>query len=179
LIFALDDAAAFLVFLGEPGSWKRAAVVAGRSSRVGGMPRAGGRRDRAGKRFWGRPRSMRQLVLPPLWGKIFPVYEAIMTPDEELAHLDAQLERLEHEHPRVQGVLRIADNCLRRCSKWKWEQHGWTISDPQACGIMNGNDRERRTALLSVLNGHVQEIEIVSDLDVFEVVPSGSPREPA
>ena len=99
-----------------------------------------------------------------------------MTPDEELAHLDALLERLEHEHPHVQGVLRIADNCLRRCSKWKWEQHGWTISDPQACGIMNGNARERRTALLSVLTGHVQEIEIVSDLDVFEVVPSATPR---
>ena len=101
-----------------------------------------------------------------------------MTPDEELEHLDAQLQRLQTEHPRMLGVLRMTDTTLRRCSKWKWEQHGWTITFPQACGIMNGNDRERRTALLSVLNGRVQEIEIVSEPDVLEVVPCGSPREP-
>ena len=102
-----------------------------------------------------------------------------MTPDEELTQLDAELLRLQSEHPDTPGILRLTGKSLRGCSKWKWEQHGWTITDQQTCGIMNGNDRERRTALLSVLNGHVQEIEIVSDLDVFEVVPSGSPREPA
>ena len=101
-----------------------------------------------------------------------------MTPDEELAHLDAELERLQSGHPNTLGVLRLTDQCLRRCSKWKWEQHGWTISDGQACGIMNGNDRERRTALLSVLKGHIHKIEFVSGLDMLKVVPGLSTLEP-
>ena len=102
----------------------------------------------------------------------------IVTPDEELEHLDAELERLQSEHPNTPGVLRLTDRCLRGCSKWKWEQHGWTISDEQTCGIMNGNDRERRTALLSVLKGHIHKIEFVSGLDMLEVVPDPSTSEP-
>jgi hypothetical protein len=103
----------------------------------------------------------------------------IVTPDEELEHLDAELERLQSEHPNTPGVLRLTDQCLRRCSKWKWEQHGWTISDGQTCGIMNGNDRERQTALLSVLKGLIHKIEFVSGLDVLEVVPGSSTSEPS
>jgi len=102
----------------------------------------------------------------------------IVTPDEELEHLDAELERLQSEHPNTPGVLRLTDQCLRRCSKWKWEQHGWTISDGQTCGIMNGDYRERQTALLSVLKGHIHKIEFVSGLDVLEVVPGSSISEP-
>ena len=102
-----------------------------------------------------------------------------MTADEELAYLDAELERLQREHPGVQGLLRLTDKGLRGCSKWKWEQHGWTITDQQACGIMNGNDRERRTALLSVLKGHIHKVEIVSGSDMLEIVPDASPVEPA
>ncbi len=101
-----------------------------------------------------------------------------MTPDEELEHLDAELERLQSEHPNRPGVLLLTDQSLRRCSKWKWEQHGWTISDAQTCGIMNGNDRERQTALLSVLKGHIHKVEFVSDLDVLEVMPGPSTSEP-
>ena len=96
----------------------------------------------------------------------------IVTPDEELDHLDAELKRLKSEHPDAPGVLRLTDQCLRGCSRWKWEQHGWTTSDGQTCGIMNGNDRERRTALLSVLEGHICEIEFVSGLDTLEVAAS-------
>jgi len=101
----------------------------------------------------------------------------IVTPDEELDHLDAELERLQSEHPNTPGVLRLSDQCLRRCSKWKWEQHGWTISDGQTCGIMNGNDRERRTALLSTLKGCIHTIEFVSGLDKLEVVSGPSASE--
>lgn len=97
-----------------------------------------------------------------------------VTPDEELGHLDAELERLQSEHPNTPGVLRLTDQCLRRCSRWKWEQHGWTVSDEQACGIMNGNVQERRNALLSVLKGHIDNVEFVSGLDVLEVVPDPS-----
>jgi len=103
----------------------------------------------------------------------------IVTPDEELDHLDAELERLQSEHPNTPGVLRLTDQCLRGCSKWKWEQHGWTISDGQNCGIMNGNDRERRTALLSVLEGRIQEIVFVFGLDALKVVPGASTSEPS
>jgi len=102
-----------------------------------------------------------------------------VTPDEELGHLDAELERLHREHPNAMGVLRLTDQCLRRCSKWKWEQHGWTISDAQTCGIMNGNDRERRTALLAVLKGHIDKIEAVSGLERLEVVLDPSAPAPA
>ena len=98
----------------------------------------------------------------------------LMTADEELEHLDAELERLQREHPNAQGVLRLTDKSLRGCSKWKWEQHGWTITDPQTCGIMNGNDRERRTALLAVLKGHIYQVEIVPGLEMLEVVPDMS-----
>ncbi len=101
-----------------------------------------------------------------------------MTPDEELEHLDAELERLQIEHPNTPGVLRLTDQCLCGCSKWKWEQHGWTISDGQACGIMNGNEGERRTAFLSVLKGHIHKIEFVSGLDMPEVVPGPPTSEP-
>jgi hypothetical protein len=102
----------------------------------------------------------------------------IVTPNEELEHLNAELKRLQSEHPDTPGVLRLTDQCLSRCSKWKWEQHGWTISDGQTCGIMNGNNQERRKALLSVLKGHIDEIEFVSGLDALEIVPSLSTSEP-
>ena len=95
-----------------------------------------------------------------------------MTPHEQLEHLTAELNRLHSEHPHVHGILRLADRCLSGCSKWKWEQHGWTISDQEVCGIMNGNDRERRAALLSVLERHmIRKIEFVSGVDVLEVLP--------
>jgi hypothetical protein len=43
---------------------------------------------------------------------------------------------------------------------------------------MNGNDRERRTALLSVLEGHIHKIEFVSGLDTLKVVLDPSTSEP-
>ena len=107
-----------------------------------------------------------------------------MTPDEELERLDAQLKQLQTEHPNTLGVLRLTDQCLRGCSRWKWEQHGWTISEGQSCGIMNGNEQDRRTALLSVLKGHIQKVEFVSGLDPLNVVlglkiaPGSSTSEP-
>ena len=100
-----------------------------------------------------------------------------MTPDEELEHLDAELERLQSEHPDTPGVLWLTDQCLRRCSKWKWEQHGWTISDGESCGIMNGKEQARRTALMSLLKAHIHEIEFVSGLERLEVVPGPSGSE--
>ena len=101
-----------------------------------------------------------------------------MTPNEELKHLEAELDRLQKEQSNAPWVLRLTDKCLRHCSKWKWEQHGWTINDGQACGIRNGNEQARRTALMSVLKGHIQEIEFVAGLEMLEVVlgPSGSER---
>ena len=61
------------------------------------------------------------------------------------------------------------------CSKWKWEQHGWTVTDQQVCGIMNGNERDRRTALLSILKEHmIESIEFVAGADVLEVLPNAA-----
>ncbi len=95
-----------------------------------------------------------------------------MTPDEQLARLVAELDRLNSEHPNTPGILRLSNHCLRSCSKWKWEQHGWTLSDGQACEIMNGTDKEQRTALLSVLKERmIHKVEFVHGLDVLEVVP--------
>jgi len=102
-----------------------------------------------------------------------------VTPDERLERLDAELERLQSEHPNTPGILRLTDGFLRGCSKWKWEQHGWTVSDQQTCGIMNGNDRERRAALLSVLKESIHKVEFVPGMDVLEVVPDPSISEPA
>ena len=97
---------------------------------------------------------------------------AMMTPDEQLERLAAELDRLKSEHPNVHGILRLANTCLRSCSRWKWEQHGWTITDGEACGIMNGDDKEQRTALLSVLKGRmIHKVEFVPGVDVLEVVP--------
>ena len=95
-----------------------------------------------------------------------------MTPDEQLDRLDAELDRLKSEHPNVHGILRLTNNCLRSCSKWKWEQHGWTLSDGEVCGIMNGSDSEQRTSLLSILTEHlIHKVEFVPSVDVLEVVP--------
>jgi hypothetical protein len=96
----------------------------------------------------------------------------IVTPDEQLDRLDAELDRFKSEHPNVPGVLRLANNCLRSCSKWKWQQHGWTPSDGESCGIMNGDDKEQRTALLSILKGHsICKVVFVPVADLLEVVP--------
>ncbi len=100
-----------------------------------------------------------------------------MTPNDELNHLDAELERLQDDHSNTR-VLRLTDECLRRCSTWKWEQHGWTISDGQSSGIRNGNERARRTALMSVLKEHIHEIEFVSGLERLEIVLEPSGAEP-
>jgi len=95
-----------------------------------------------------------------------------VTPDEQLERLAAELDRLKGEHPSAQGTLRLTNTCLRSCSKWKWEKHGWAITDGEACGIMNGDDKEQRTALLSVLKGHmIHEVEFTAGADVLEVVP--------
>ena len=103
-----------------------------------------------------------------------------MTPHEQLERLNAELDRLHSEHPNVHGILRLPDTWLIGCSKWKWEQHGWKISDQQVCGIMNGNDRERRTALLSVLNGHmIGRIEFVSAAEALEIRPDLPASDPA
>lgn len=101
-----------------------------------------------------------------------------MTPNEELDHLAAELKRLRDEHSSATGVLRLTDKCLRRISKWKWEQHGWTISDGESCGIRNGEERSRRMALMSVLKEHIHEIEFVSDLERLEVIPGPSGSRP-
>lgn len=93
-----------------------------------------------------------------------------MAPNDELNRLDAELERMQNDHSKTARVLRLTDKCLRGCSTWKWEQHGWTISDGQSCGIRNGDERARRTALMSVLKEHIQEIEFVSGLERLEVV---------
>ena len=95
-----------------------------------------------------------------------------MTPDEQLKRLAAELDRLKSEHPSAQGILRLTNTCLRSCSKWKWEKHGWAITDGEACGIMNGDDKEQRTALLSVLKGHmIHKVEFTAGVNVLEVVP--------
>ena len=101
-----------------------------------------------------------------------------MTPNDELKHLDEELERLQDDHSNTARVLRLTDKCLRGCSTWKWEQHGWTISDSQACGIRNGNEQARRTALMSVLKEHIHEIEFVSGLERLEVVLGPPGAEP-
>ena len=94
-----------------------------------------------------------------------------MTPDEQLERLDTELDRFKNQHPDVHGILRLTNNCLRSCSKWKWEQHGWSISDAAVCEIMNGNDKEQGTAILSVLKGHmIHKVEFVPGVDVLEVV---------
>jgi hypothetical protein len=58
-----------------------------------------------------------------------------------------------------------------------WTEAGnWThISDADACGIMNGNDRELQTALLSLLQARmIHKIEFLAaadGADALQVVP--------
>ena len=98
--------------------------------------------------------------------------EGIMTPDEQLERLNAEIDRLQSEHPNMHGILRLPNTYLSGCSKWKWEQHGWTVTDQQVCGIMNGNERERRMAPLSILKERrIERIEFVAGADNLEVLP--------
>lgn len=94
-----------------------------------------------------------------------------MRPNEELEYFNAQLKRVRNEHSEAPTILRLSNDCLRRLSKWTWEQHGWPIDEGQACGIRNGNEDARRTGLMSVLKGHIQDIEFVPGLGTLEVVP--------
>lgn len=95
-----------------------------------------------------------------------------MTPDEELDLLDHALDQFHEEHPDTRGLLRLPISALRSCSKWKWQMHGWTISDGESCGIMNGTERDRHTALLAILKTHgIERIEFVADAAGLEVVP--------
>ncbi len=95
-----------------------------------------------------------------------------MTPDEQLDRLETELARLKSEHPNVPGILRLTNTCLRSCSKWKWGQHGWVVSEGDSCGIMNGDDKQQRTALLSILKGNmIHKVVFVPGVDVLEVVP--------
>jgi hypothetical protein len=95
-----------------------------------------------------------------------------VTPDEQLDRLARALDQLKSEHPNVHGILRLTNTCLRSCSKWKWGQHGWPITDGEACGIMNGDDQAQRASLLSVLKGHmIHKVEFTADANVLEVVP--------
>ncbi len=94
-----------------------------------------------------------------------------MTPDEQLQRLAAELDRLKSEHPGAQGTLRLSNTCLRACSKWRWEKHGWAVTDGEACGIMNGDDKEQRMALLSILKRHgIHKVAFAAGTDVLEVV---------
>ena len=98
----------------------------------------------------------------------------MLTPDEQLKRLDEELDRLKTEHPNVPGILRLANTCLRSCSKWRWEQHGWTPSDGESCAIMNGDDKEQRTALLSILKGRmIHKVVFVPGVDMLEVIADG------
>ena len=95
-----------------------------------------------------------------------------MTPDEQLDRLEEELARLKSEHPNVPGILRLGNNCLRSCPEWKWQQHGWTVSEGDSCGIMNGDDKQQQTALLSILKGNmIHKVVIVPGIDMLEVVP--------
>ena len=97
----------------------------------------------------------------------------IVTPDEQLNRLDAELKRFNSEHANAPGTLRLSDKCLRACSRWKWGQHGFVVSDGEACGMMNGSDAEARSALLSVLKARmIHKVEFVAGADVLEVVPA-------
>lgn len=94
-----------------------------------------------------------------------------MTPDEQLDRLDAELTRARSTSPKAPAILRLSSKCLRSCSKWKWEQHGWILSDGQSCAIMNGSENEAKGALLSILAGHmIRKIEFVPGVDVLDVV---------
>ena len=94
-----------------------------------------------------------------------------MTPDEQLTRLEAEVARLKSEHPNVPGILRLTTNCLRSCSKWKWEQHGWAVSEGESCGIMNGDDKQQRNALLSILKKDlIHKVVFVPGIEVLEVL---------
>jgi hypothetical protein len=98
-----------------------------------------------------------------------------MTPHEQLDRLNAELQRFHSEYPNRHAILRVSETGWSGCSKWKWEQHGWKVNDAQVCGIMNGNDRERRAALLSVLETHlIRKVEFVAEMDVLDVRPDPS-----
>jgi hypothetical protein len=98
-----------------------------------------------------------------------------MTPHEHLERLNAELKRFHSEYPDMHAILRVSETGLSGCSKWKWEQHGWKVNDSQVCGIMNGNDRERRAALLSVLEPDlIRKVEFVAETDVLDILPDPS-----
>jgi hypothetical protein len=95
-----------------------------------------------------------------------------MTADQEIELLDLLLRQLHIEHPKSSAILRINNTTFRACTKTRWEAHNWSVTDDEAAGIMNGNDEERKAALLSLLRPQrIHRIEIVPGADKIEVVP--------
>ena len=100
------------------------------------------------------------------------ITEGIMTPHEQLEASMRNSIGCTANTRTCRGFCGLPSTHLIGCSKWKWEQHGWTVTDQQVCGIMNGNERERRTALLSILKERkIESIEFVADADNLEVLP--------
>ena len=109
-----------------------------------------GRRKRYGLVFLATKGSNQRKLMRRLRPSVQCQKGNLLTPDEQLDRLGAELNRLKNEHPNRHGVLRLANNCLRSCSKWKWEQHGWCLSDG---GVMwNYEWRRRRAANLASVN---------------------------
>jgi hypothetical protein len=90
---------------------------------------------------------------------------------QEIEWLDGLLKDLHRNHPNTYVTLRIANMTFRACTKKVWNAHGWTVKDEEVTAILNGNDHERKAALLSLLTPqYINNIEIIPGVDILDMV---------
>jgi hypothetical protein len=95
-----------------------------------------------------------------------------MSPNEEIERLDAALKSFAEKYPATYGTLSITNTTFRACDKQRWMAHNWDLTDAEIHGILNGNDSERRAALLSLLRRHnIDSVEIVPGVDIIVMGP--------
>lgn len=98
-----------------------------------------------------------------------------MTPDQEIERLDQLLEQLHRERPNTFATLRITNTAFRGCTQQRWDDHNWAVKEEEVAAIINGNDEERKRALLSLLEPqYINRIEIVPGVDIVDVVVPAS-----
>lgn len=94
-----------------------------------------------------------------------------MNADQEIERLDQLLRQLHENYPNTFATLRINNMTFRACTADRWDSHNWAVRDEEAGAIMNGNEEQRRKALLSLLlPQYINKIEFVPGVDTIEVI---------
>ena len=98
-----------------------------------------------------------------------------MTPDQEIELLDELVRQLHANHPNTYATLRITNMAFRACTQQRWRNHNWVVNDDEIAAILNGTEKQRKAAFLSLLlPQYINKVEVVPGVDIIEIVPDAT-----